>query len=208
VQVFERRQHLEDVGERAGQRKRIRRAVAVPLGPQLPQRTAADVLHHDVPDRFTGPRVRVLDEVEDAHDVRVLDLGEEPAFRRRGGHRVGVAGVQQALEHHPPVADVAVTGEVDPAEAAVRETADHLVLPGHQIPRGQLGGEREASAAPGAETVGTPRLPAVAPADRLAAGPAEPAVLGDLGVGHDRGEGVAAGHRWHLDEPGAEPSPP
>ena len=38
------------------------------------------------------------------------------------------AGVDQALEHHPAVVDVAVDGQVDPAEAAVGDAAAHLVL--------------------------------------------------------------------------------
>jgi hypothetical protein len=60
-------------------------------------------------------------------------------FGHRGLHRVRVPGVEQALEHDPAVADVVVPGQVDPAEAAVREAAEHLVLPGHELARDQLG---------------------------------------------------------------------
>ena len=76
---------------------------------------AADVLHDDV----AGALVR--HEVVDLDDQRVLDLGEELLLgdgRREG---VRVAAVEQALEHDPAVRDVAVAGEVDPAQAAVGE---------------------------------------------------------------------------------------
>ena len=103
-----------------------------PLLQQLLQRAAADVLHDDVAGVVVG------DEVVDLDDQRVLDLGEELLLGDGGGERVGVAGVEQALQHHPPVGDVAVLREVDPAHAAVGERADDLVLAGDHVAGLQL----------------------------------------------------------------------
>ena len=69
--------------------------------------------------------------------------GQELPLRHRGRHGVGVPGAEQALEHPPAVADVAVLGQVDPAEPAVGQAAEHLVLAADQIPRLQLRGEGE-----------------------------------------------------------------
>ena len=63
----------------------------------------------------------------------MLHLGEELPLGDRGLERVGVAGVEQALEHDVAVGHVAVAGEVDPAEAAVRDAADDLVLAADEI---------------------------------------------------------------------------
>jgi hypothetical protein len=52
--------------------------------------------------------VRVLDEVIDPDDVRVFHLGQELPLGDRRRHGVRVPGVQQALEHHPAVTDIAV----------------------------------------------------------------------------------------------------
>ena len=51
------------------------------------------------------------------------DLGQELPFGHRHGLGLGVAEVQQPLEDHPPVADIAIDRQVDPAEAAVRDAA-------------------------------------------------------------------------------------
>ena len=75
----------------------------------------------------------MLDEVVDPDDARVFHLGEGECFGCSGGHGVGVARVDQTLEHDPAVVDVAVDRQVDPAEAAVGDTAAHLVLPADQI---------------------------------------------------------------------------
>ena len=111
----------------------------------------------------------MLHEVVDPDDVGVLDLRQEPPFGDGGRHGVRVAGVEQALEHHPAVADVAVRGQVDPAEPAVGEAAEHLVLAGHQLARLQLGSEREPGAAVRAEPFGRARPPVPAPPDGLLA---------------------------------------
>ena len=130
VEVLERRQQLEDVGERLVDRQRVVGAVVVahPLLEDLLERPAADVLHDDVAGALVGH------EVVDLDDQRVLDLRQELLLGDRRGQRVGVAGVEQALEHHPAVGDVAVAGEVDPAEAAVGDRAGDFVLP---APRGR-----------------------------------------------------------------------
>ena len=155
MQVAQGGQHLDRVRERV--RHRHRAAGGPRVDQDLLERLAADVLHHDVAGRLARPPVRVLDEVVDPHDVRVLDLGQELALGHGRGHRVRVAGVQQALEHHPAVADVVVPGQVDPAEPAVREAAEHLVLPGHQVAGLQLRAEREPGPAVPAEALGQPR---------------------------------------------------
>ena len=87
----------QDVGDGLGQRERPVRLGHVAL-PDLAERLAADVGHHDV------ARTLVLDEVVDMDDVRVLDLGQELTFGHGRGHGRLVLGVEQALEHHPEVA--------------------------------------------------------------------------------------------------------
>jgi hypothetical protein len=140
-------------------RERHRAAVTPGVLQDLLERLAAHVLHHDVPGRLPRPPVRVLHEVIDPHDIRVFHLGEELALGHRGGHGIGVAGIEQALEHHPAAADVVVPGQVDPAEPAEGEAAEHLVLARHQVTRLQLRAEREPGAAVAAETLGQTARP-------------------------------------------------
>ena len=200
VEVLERRQDLDDVGDRLVHRQRVVAASggAHPGLEQGLQRRAADVLHDDVAGAVVGH------EVEDLDDERVLDLGEELLLGDRGGHGVGVAGVEQALQHHPAAGDVAVAGDVDPAEAAVGDGAGHLVLAGHEVAGMQLGGERERVAALPAEPLGPPGLAVAGAPDRGPAGRADPLVLGDLRVLQDRLGGVDRGDRRHGGQPGAE----
>ena len=99
-----------------------------------------------------------VSEPDGDHGEQVLDLGEELALgdgRREG---VGVPRVEQALEHDPPVGDVAVLGGVDPAEAAVRDRTGDDVLAADDVAGLQLGGERERVAARRAEALGASRL--------------------------------------------------
>ena len=205
VQVPQRRQHLDRVRDRV--RERHRAAVAPGVLQDLLERLAAHVLHHDVPGRLPRPPVRVLHEVIDPHDIRVFHLGEELALGDRGGHGIGVAGIEQALEHHPAVADVVVPGQVDPAEPAEGEAAEHLVLPRHQVARLQLRAEREPGAAVAAETLGQPRPAVLAAPDGLLAARAEAAALRDLRIGEDGAGRVAVGHRRDLHQPRAQPAP-
>ena len=205
VQVPQRRQHLDRVRDRV--RERHRAAVAPGVLEDLLERLAAHVLHHDVPGRLPRPPVRMLHEVIDPHDIRVFHLGEELALGDRGGHGIGIAGVQQALEHHPAVADVVVPGQVDPAEPAEGEAAEHLVLARHQIARLQLRAEREPGAAVAAETLGQPGPAALAAPDGLLAARAEATALRDLRVGEDGAGGVAVRHRRDLHQPGPQPAP-
>ena len=93
----------------------------------------------------------------------MLHLGQEPAFGQRGLLGRRVAAVQQALEHHPAVAEVPVHAQVDPAEPAVGQAAEHLVLPADQLSGGQLGHERERCPAVRAVPLGQPGLPVPAP---------------------------------------------
>jgi hypothetical protein len=206
VQVAERGQDLERVGERDLERHRAAGLLLAGLEPDLLQRLAADVLHHDVAGRLAVTPACVLHEVVDADDVRVLDLGEELPLGEGGGHRVRVPGVEQALEHHPAVADVAVLRQVNPAESAVGEAAEHQVLPGHQLTGDQLGTEGVGVAAVRAEPVRRAG-PAVARlADGIAAVAAEPAALRDPRVGEHGRRRVDPGNRRHVDEAGAEPA--
>ncbi len=204
VEVLERRQHLEHVGERLVDRQRVVGAVVVahPLLEDLLERRAADVLHDDVAGALVG------DEVVDLDDQRVLDLGEELLLGDRGRQRVGVAGVEQALHHHPAVGDVAVAREVDPAQPAVGQRSGHLVLPGHEVAGPELGRERELLAALGAEPLLATGLPVAAAADRGAALGAGALVLGHDGVGVDGLGRVDRRRRRHPGQPGAEPRRP
>ena len=152
VQVAEGGQDLECVGEGVGQWHHA--AFVARLDADLLERLAADVLHDDVAGGLAIGLACVLYEVVDPHDVRVLDLGEEAPLGDRRLHGVRIPGVEQALEHHPPVADVAVPGQVDPAEAAVRDAAEHLVLPGDELAWRQLGAEGVPGAAVRAEPLG------------------------------------------------------
>src|SRR6185312_8599145 len=189
------------VGDRLSHRQRLERTVVAAAGfHDLLERRAADVLHHD------EALVPVLDEVVDRDDAGVVDGGEEALLDVDDARRFRRVGVEEALEHHPAVVDVAVGGEVDPAEAAVGEAAAHLVLARDERAGGQLGQEREPLAVFGAEAFGTARAVAAAAADGVAALAAEPPVLGHLRVGHQRGDGVDARHRGHVDEARAEPA--
>ena len=162
VEVLERRQDLEDVGEGlVGGDRVVAAGLAHPLLEDGLQRGAADVLHDDVAGVVVG------DEVVDLDDVRVRDLGEEPLLGDRRGQRVGVAGVEQALEDDPAVRHVLVAGEVDPAEAAVGEAAGHLVLPGDEVAGLELGVEGERLAALGAEAGRAARVAVLAAPDRV-----------------------------------------
>src|SRR6201986_3617992 len=63
----------------------------------LPPTYSITMYPADSPVRPPRPPVRVLDEVVDPHDVRVLHLGQELALGHRRGHGVRVPRVQQAL---------------------------------------------------------------------------------------------------------------
>ena len=205
VQVAERAQHLDRVGERVLDRHR---PASLPLVQQdLPERAAADVLHHDVSGRLAAALIGVLDEVVDPDDVGVVHGGQELPLRHRGRHGVRVAGAEQALQHPPAVADVAVLGQVDPAEPAVRQAAEHLVLAADQIPGLQLRGEGEAGAAVAAETLGQPGPPVPGAADGLLAVRAESPALRHLWVGEYGAGGVLRGDRRDLHQARAEVPP-
>ena len=149
--------------------------------------------------------VGVLDEVEDLHDLRVHDLGEELPFGHRDRLRLGVAGVHQAFEHHRPVVDVVVDGQVDPTQSAVRDAALDLVLAGDDVAGTQLGQERIRAAA-----VRAPALRCALAVRRrsgptgLSAVPAEPLGLRHHRIGHQGLERIDIRHPGDLDQPAAE----
>src|SRR4029077_16827258 len=122
-------------------------------------------------------------------------------------HGVRVAGAEQALQHSPAVADVAVLGQVDPAEPAVGQAAETLVLAADQIPGLQLRGEGEAGAAVAAETLGQPGPPVPGAADGLLAVRAESPALRHLWVGEYGDGGVVRGDRGDLHQARAEVPP-
>src|SRR5262249_22530057 len=97
----------------------------------------ADVLHHDVAGSI------VLDEVDDLDDVGVFDFGERSAFSEGDRPRALVVGVEETLQDHPPLLDLVVAGEVDPAQPPVREAPDDLVLLTNQVPGRELRCEGE-----------------------------------------------------------------
>ena len=168
----------------------------------LLERRTADVLHDDVAGAGMGH------EVEDLHDVGVVDLGEEPALGHGNGHGRLVAGVEQALEDRPAVGHRLVPRQVDPSQAAMGQGAGDLVLAADQIAGVQLGHEVEGVAALGAEPLEPARLAALAPADGRPAVRAEPLLLADLRVGHDDRRRVDGRRRRHLDQAGADRGAP
>jgi hypothetical protein len=89
----------------------------------------------------------------------MLDLGKELLLYDRYGQRIFVAGIQQALQYDPAIRDVVIFCEIDPAESAMGQAADYLVLVGYQLAGLQLWGELEGGAALRAEAFGTSRLP-------------------------------------------------
>ena len=170
-----------------------------PVLEQLLERGAADVLHDDV----AGALVR--HEVVDLDDERVLDLGEELPFGDGRGEGVRVAGVQQALEHHPAVGDVAVAGGVDPAQASVGDGAGDDVLAADDVALLQLGREGERVAAGRAEALGPPRLTIAGAAHGRPARRAGPPLLRHHGVLEDGSRRVDRRHRRDRGQAGAEP---
>jgi hypothetical protein len=170
----------------------------------LLERLAADVLHHDVPGRLARATVRLLDEVIYPNDIGVLHLSQELPLGHGGRHGIRVPGIQQPLQYHPAVADVAVARQVDPAEPAEGEAAEHLVLPGHQLAGRQLRGKREPGAAVPAEPLGQARPAVSAPPDGLLAAGAKAPVLRHLRVGEHGTGRVAVRHGRDLHQAGPE----
>ena len=161
VQVRERGQDLDDVGDGlVGGHRVVLPAVRLqPILQDLLQRPTTDVLHDDVAGAVE------VGEVVDLEDERVLHFGEELALGDGGLERVGVAGVQQSLQDDVALGHVVVTPEIDPAEPAVRDAADHLVLAADDVACVQLGCERVRRAALRAEALGPARLPVPRPSD-------------------------------------------
>ena len=165
MQVAQGRQDLDAVREHLGQRQRscaARPGRCVPA--QLLERPAADVLHHDVPDQSR----RCPGRGAAAKSWIFTMFGWSTSTRKRRSATAaaiasGVAGVDQSLEDHPAVgsgaADVAVAGQVDPAEPAVGERAEDLVPVVDQVAGGQPGPERERGAVLGQKPSTRPGWP-------------------------------------------------
>ena len=117
---------------------------------------------------------------------------------------VRVVGVDQALEHDPPIGHVAVAGQVDPTHPAMGQATGDLVLTGNEIIGRQRRLERERLAALAAEAGRTPRSSVVAATHRLAAGRTEAPLLRHERVRHDSVGGIARGNVRDLDESGTE----
>ena len=201
VQVAERRQDLDDVGDGLIDRDRrepARSAFIRSLRMMFSERPPTYSM--TMYERAVGGG----DEVVDLDDQRVLDLGQVLLLGHGGPRRVGVAGVQQTLEHHPAIVDVAIVGEVDPAHPAVGEAADHFVLTADERAGLQLRVEVERRAALRAEALRPSRRALARPTDRCAAHRAEALVLGDRRRVHQRLPRIGDRHRRHLGEAGAE----
>src|SRR5215469_770207 len=148
----------------------------------------------------------MLHEVVDPDDVRVLHLGEEAPLSHGRSLCVRVTGVQQALEDHPPVADVPVPGQVDPAEAAVGQAAEYLVLASDEVTAPQPRPEVEPGAAVLAEAIDAAGAFVAAASHRLAAFSAEPLVLLHLRIGQHRSGRIASLDRRNVYQASAEPA--
>ena len=57
--------------------------------------------------------------------------GEELTFGDGDRLRLLPTRLEQTLEHHPPIADIAVDRRIYPADAAVGDTTLDVVLVGH-----------------------------------------------------------------------------
>lgn len=178
-----------------------------PLVGEVLERLAADVLHDDVAVAAARGPVEMLHEVVDPHDVGVLQLGEEAPLGHRHRQRLRITGVQQPLEHHPPVGDRMVRRQIDPAEPAVRQTAHDLVLVVHHVTGPQFGHEAVRMAALGAEPFRTARLLAACAAHRRPAVRAatEPLALRDLRMLQHRRPRIGPRHLRHRHQTGAQP---
>ncbi len=201
MEIRKRRQDLDDVRNRLIDRDR--REAAGRFHPVLQddvQRTPADVLHDDVRGTVGGRH-----EVVDLDDQRMFDLGEVLLLGDRGPRGVGIAGVQQALQHHPAIVDVAILSEVDPAHATVRQATGHLVLTADECAGRQLGIEVERGTALRAEAFRSSRHTLTRPTHWSTAHRAEALVLGDCRRVHQRLTRIGDRHRRDLREAGAEP---
>ena len=128
----------------------------------------------------------MFDEVVDLDDAGMVHHGEELTFGDGDRLRLLSARLEQALEHHPPIAHVAVDRQIDPADAAVGDAALDVVLAGHQLAGLQLWREREQRAAMRAHTFAGPGPAGDTPPDRPPAAAALPFRFGDNRIGEDR----------------------
>ena len=185
MQVAEGGQHLDGVGELPPAAAATGRAGAVPAGSL--ERLAAHVLHDDVAGtcRSAGRRAR--------RSCRCRRCWDAPPRPGTGARRWRLPGAAVSPVSSRPLsttqrfAEVSVHGQVDPAEAAVRQAAEHLVLAADQVAGRQLGHEGERRPAVRAVPFGPPGLPVPVPAHRALARAAEPLARRYLRVGHDRG---------------------
>src|SRR5699024_3206264 len=113
----------------------------------------------------------------------------------------------QTLEHDPAIVDIAVTRQVDPSEATVGQTAQHLVLATDQVTLGELGAEGELGPTAATKTFRAAGAAVPAAADLLSAVAAKTALLRHHRIGHDRFGRVPVGHRGDLDHPHAAHPP-
>ena len=75
----------------------------------------------------------MFDEVVDLDDAGMVHHGEELALGDGDLLRLLSAGLKEAFEHHPAVADVAVDRQIDPADAAVSDAPLNVVLAGDHL---------------------------------------------------------------------------
>src|SRR6476620_2154360 len=125
-------------------------------------------------------------EVVDLDDQWMLYLRKELLLHDRDGKCILVSGVEQALQNHPTIGHIVIFGEVNPAKAAVRQTAGYLVLVRYQITGLQLRGKGEGVPTLRAEAFGASRLPIARPTNGRPAVRTVPFFLRDLRILHDR----------------------
>ena len=128
----------------------------------------------------------MFDEVVDLDDAGMVRHGEELAFGDGNLLRLLSAGLKEAFEHYPAIADVAVDRQIDPADAAVCDAALNGVLAGDHLTGFQLRREREHRAAIRTHAFAWPRSARGTPLDRSLACAAVPFRLGDNGIGECR----------------------
>ncbi len=121
MQIPERRQNPVNIRDRLGHRQRPA------LLPDLLQRLAAHVLHHD---EAFAPR---LHKVVNPHNVRVLHRRQELPLRHRHRCRRLILRIQEPLQHHVP-RQHRVEPKIDPPQPAKRNWSLHQILPRHHVP--------------------------------------------------------------------------
>lgn len=146
--------------------------------PNTLDRSSPHVLHDD---EALGT---LLDEVIDAHDLRVLHRRQELPLRDCGRGRSLVLQIEQAL-HDDPARQHRVPPEIDPTQPTERDRALDLILAVDHVPGLELRLEVVFRAALRTKSFGAVEL-------RMTLG-AEPLALRDLWIRHDQLQRILTG---------------